>query len=220
MRELQFFIDLEKTKGKGKGDRNEGALIYNNASITIGDYEIKNSEYKHLAINSPDIVNMPVLCLYTIQLKLFKEIESTEEYAKLKLKIPTEELEYMEKEFGNNLFLINAREFINRVEKACKIEDNFLKHKLVKYYNYSSDNPERIKASKDIFNTDIAFMKDNSFKAQHEYRFLLSNVDMKEDKFGYYYELEIGDIRDIVKKIRIEDLDNCKMNIILNNNKS
>lgn len=207
IRDLDYFIGSEKEQEKGMADKNEGAMVLNSAPIKIGDREIGSHGYEHLSISSDLVKQMPVLCLFAIKRSMFKEKEVNEKEVKYQLQFENGVLEHMKEHFGEDVLLIEAGPFIKRVKNVCLEKEFQVIDRLVKYFDFSVDEEERIRLIKNIFNPEIAFVKDDFFQSQNEYRFAFPSEKIDENREPKSFLLAIGNIRDIAKCFRADDLE-------------
>ena len=115
-------------------------------------------------------------------------------------KINPEDLEKLISDFGDNMLIINAVGFAERVKKKCEESGIAFRMGKVKYHDFSVNYQDRISKYFYLDSPDICFVKDEFFRAQNEYRVLLDNVYSDEP-----YILDIGNITDLVTNFKIRD---------------
>lgn len=113
----------------------------------------------------------------------------------------------MAKEFGDHaLMFFDADEFIRRIEKGLKAEGStHYTSKIVQYYR-----PNDFAYFKDVHENllNVAFWKRESFAFQQEFRILIHK------EVTDHLRVNIGDISDISKLFRTEDLLNSQISIV------
>lgn len=197
MNTLQYFQDLElQGINKGMGDKNEASLIVNNASVdgfllekTKIPFNLFSSKL-HLINKETTFYN--AFCMYSLDSDVC-DIEYREDgYA---YSIPNLEKEKLQKnidDFGDCMLLIDARKFKDRVLKALADQDIFGRIGKVSYFDYSKNDPERIRRSL-LGNAEICFLKDNAFKHQNEFRVIMNGKKRLPNGASI---LNIGSIKD------------------------
>lgn len=214
IRDLNYYIGSEKEQEKGMADKNEGSFLLNRAVLQIGKEIIPEEDHGPVKISSHYINEMPVLCLFAIKRSMFKEKEVNEKEVKYQLQFENGVLEHMKEHFGEDVLLIGAAPFIERIKNSCSKKEISEKDGLVKYFDFSIDEKERYDLVKDIFNPNIAFVKDIFFEPQNEYRFALPSEKIDENREPKSFLLEIGDIRDIAYKFKADELK--KLELVFN----
>lgn len=190
---LKWFRDYENENGDTiVGDNYEGMLHVN-------DGELINKETgEHISLNdnliSTTSSNAFVYCMTFIS-------PSIDEFTFSELQ--KEDL----KTFGDTaLVILDSEEFINRIKQKAAENGYSLLCNTVQYYDEENDNANIwISLLNNINN--IAFWKRKSYSHQQEFRFVISADKCKED----HIELEIGDISDISKVFKTEDVLNFKI---------
>ena len=191
---LKWFRDYENENGDTiVGDNYEGMLHVN-------DGELINKETgEHISLNdnliSTTSSNAFVYCMTFIS-------PSIDEFTFSELQ--KEDL----KTFGDTaLVILDSEEFINRIKQKAAENGYSLLCNTVQYYDEENDNANIwISLLNNINN--IAFWKRKSYSHQQEFRFVISADKCTED----HIELEIGDISDISKVFKTEDVLNFKIN--------
>lgn len=211
IRDLNYYIGSEEDQEKGMADKNEGSFILNRAVLQIGEEIIPEEDHGQVKISSHYINEMPVLCLFAIKRSMFKEKEVNEKEVKYQLQFENGVLEHMKEHFGEDVLLIGAAPFIERVKNVCTERKVQVIDKFVKYFDFSIDEEERIRLVKDIYNPEIAFVKDEFFESQNEYRFAFPSEKIDENREPKSFLLEIGDIREITKCFKADDLLNLEL---------
>lgn len=208
MQDIKTFVEMEKKqKKKGQGDNTDGTLVMNNIkSIKLTMIDKKTNEIleeledplelESISIRLDHVQNRPVFCTTAIDGTFLEVIDENENEYITKLVFTDEQKNRFIEEFSpNGGLLIRPKIFLEKLsENGTKI---FAKK--VKYFDFSKDHPEVIKAYKNK-TIDICFFKDNFFSYQSEYRIL----NLSEDKSPL--SLDIGDMKEYSFMYTIEDL--------------
>ncbi|WP_427107941.1 hypothetical protein [Lysinibacillus xylanilyticus] len=219
MNPLSYFINLEKESGKrGVGDALEASAVFVDVEMTlmdpVTDEVLAEGKAGRINIHSNDRVKSPVLCMYSVDKDVLRLDSEDENTINAFPHIEKEDLEQLVSDFGDNMLIINAKHFIDRVKEKCEeLQINYKAGK-VKYHDFSTNYSDRINKYVDLDSSAICFIKDDYFKAQNEYRLLLENVNTES-----HHILDIGDISDLVTKFKISDFFSGRYKIILKKEK-
>lgn len=205
MNPLQYFINREKESGvRGVGDALEASAVFVDVDLTfkhpVTNEILMTGNAGRINFHSNNRVQSPVLCMYSVDKEVLKIVSEDETYINAKPIIEPTDLEKLISDFGDNMLIINAAKFAERVMRKCKEDNIICRMGKVKYYDFSRNYSDRINAYNDLENSDICFIKDDFFRAQNEFRILLENI-YKDS----HYILNVGDLSDITTKFKISD---------------
>lgn len=204
MNNLKKYIDIEKNdRKKGQGDLMEASRVYRDLNLTIHDNEtdeifftLSNSDMTFIVDGDE---KKPVFCTLLLTSKHFKYYSEDDDHITYILQINNDEIEHMLENFPQQLVVIPAPVFFNRMNKTA-IENNYhLVHRPVIYDDFNENNFERIK-SYDEDHSNVFFWKDRYFEKQNEYRFVILNKEVDD-----YMHFEIGSLHDVGFKYNAND---------------
>ncbi len=204
MNNLKYYIDLEKRTGiKGMGDKLEASHVVSEGTFKVYEQDTKNLVFEGIASSMTFRLNadeqVPVYCMYAVDGNVLEVIDEEDDFYTTKFKISNNQIESLVSEFGDKMLFINPKPFLERVVSAFEEKGYSYKAAKVNYDNYEVNNTTRIDSYKKM-NNDIFFWKDEYFKSQNEYRIVIT--DLMIDK---PLEINIGQINDISKEIKISD---------------
>ncbi|MCM0627403.1 hypothetical protein M5J14_23260 [Lysinibacillus sp. OL1_EC] len=215
MNPLSYFIKREKETGdRGVGDALEASAVYADVELTLMDPEtdevLVKGKAERVNLHSNDRIKSPVLCMYSVDKDVLQVDSEDESTIGTFPRIEKDDLDKLISDFGDNMLIINAKLFMDRVKEKCEELQIDFKAGKVKYHDFSTNYSDRVSKYLDLDSSEICFIKDDYFKAQNEYRLLLENVSTES-----FYILEIGDISDLVTKFKISDFFSGRYKIIL-----
>lgn len=216
MNTLKYFIDLEKESGiRGVGDAYEASAVYSDLKASLINPDTRevlvDGKIAKLNFHSIERVNTPVFCMFAVDKDVLKVVSADKDYVYTIAHLEKSELEQLIKDFGNNMYVLDAFEFASRVKRKCEDLNILCKMNKVEYHDFSKNYESRIRKYQDLESVNVCFIKDDFFKCQNEYRILLDNVYSETP-----YVLDIGDISDIATKFKITDFFNGELRIALN----
>lgn len=214
MNNLQYYIDREKETGdRGLGDKLEASQVLTEIEFKMYDNKTGElaftgtSESINLRFNGDE--KKPVFCLFALTSEHLSIKDEDNEFYITEMAFSHEEVEKMINEFGDQLLIIDSKEFIERVEKAFNDNGYGYVGAKVNYDDYSINNTKRldsyIKNDHEIF-----FWKDKYFENQNEYRFVITSTDIDEPMV-----VNIGNISDICTPFSARELFNGDFQIHL-----
>lgn len=182
MNNLQYYVDLEEKSGiPGMGDKLEALSVINDVEVSIyqagtnkllGKMNAKQANMRH-----QEAMNKPVFCLYSLTIDMFEIIEYNEPFLKMKIKLSQEELDLMEKQFGNNVLLLSPPAFEQRINQSFKEQGYDFVGEAVKYHDFMINETKRIEAFGNQ-SPEIFFFKDKKFEHQKEFRIVILDQDI------------------------------------------
>jgi len=205
MNPLQYFMNREKESGiRGVGDALEASAVFVDVDLTLKDPDtdevVMKGKAGRINFHSNERVQSPALCMYAVDKDVLKVESEDETYINAKPLIDQTDLEKLISDFGDNMLIINAAKFAERVIRKCAEDDIKFRMGKVKYFDFSRNFTNRINAYYDLDGSDICFIKDDFFKSQNEFRILLDDVYTES-----HYILDVGDLSDITTKFKISD---------------
>lgn len=194
MSNLGRYIEMEKkTKIKGQGDKSEGAHVFKVLNLQIIDPKtnmlIGTAKVGEIRERYSGTEKVPVFCFTRFSADDFMVIEETDKHITCELDIHKKEKEVFIKEFGDKAVILPG-DFPNILsENADKQGYKWAKGN-VKYLSYEGVNEERRKKFDDG-NIEILFWKEDFFRSQREFRFVITNELVEE-----YLNFEVGSIKE------------------------
>ncbi|WP_062235742.1 hypothetical protein [Fictibacillus sp. FJAT-27399] len=214
MNNLQHYIDQEKKTGdRGQGDKLEASQVFSEIEFKMYDQETGElaftgtSESMNLRIDGDE--KKPVFCIFALTSDNLSMVEETDEFYITEMNFNDEEVEKMINEFGDQLAIIDPKNFIERVEKAFSEKGYGYVMSKVNYDDYTVNNTKRLGSYRKN-NNEIFFWKDKYFENQNEYRFVITSIETDEP-----ITVNIGDISDITTKYSAKELFSGKLQIHL-----
>ena len=204
----KYYVDLEKTTDdEDVGDKYDGQMILQDVKISM--YTVDTHEFiaqfdAPSASMNLGYLDCPVFCMFMFDYRNHVEEHLEGENLTVKYQFTEEQLKKMPN-FGDSVLIIkNGDEFVNRVKKGLLDAGYGFTSDHVQYYAFN--NVEHLKQVQSD-NSRIAFWKRNKYSYQQEYRFLI------HDSVDDYLSVNIGDISDITKLLRTEELLNTYLEI-------
>lgn len=202
---LNYYRNLEEQyNDRDMGDKNEGKFLLNDVKLEV----YRNKDTKHiLTISSNistfdrcDVKKKPVFCMTGIKKSDIKDFYDKEKGGYI-VKFSELLKEMIGKSYWEAAVLItNFPKFCEKLYEKCKKDSINIKMEPVKYTDMKINYIDRINDFvKD--NSNTVFYKDNYYKGQYEYRIVIDNMQVDD-----YYQLDIGDMSDIIKVFRKKEL--------------
>jgi len=212
MNNFQYYINREKETGdRGVGDKLEASQV-----LSKVEFKMYNQDTGELAFSGTsgsinfhfDLdVKRPVFCIFALHSDNLSIVDENDEYYIAEMNFTEEEKEKMLKEFGEQMLIINPKNFIERVDKTLSgMGYNYVSGR-VNYDDYSINNSKRLESYRKQDN-EIFFWKDKFFENQNEYRFVITSLETDEA-----ITVNIGDMSDIATRFNARELFNGKFQI-------
>lgn len=198
MNKLQYYRDYEKNTGETVvGDMNEGRIPIHNAFL-VNPETNETIQLQDTSVEC-DIHDCFAYCMFFIN-------PNNGDFAF------TDKQKEKFMSFGDTALLItNQLEFIRRIKNRINEMGLDLLHHSISYYNSNEDSANLWFSLMNGMH-NIAFWKDSEYAYQQEYRFLIKNDNIKDD----HLVIDIGNIEDISKVIKTDQLFKLKFNYIRN----
>lgn len=205
MNTLQYFIKREKESGvRGVGDALEGSAVFVDVDLNfkhpVTDEVLMTGKAGRINFHSNNRILSPVLCMYSVDREVLKVESEDETHINTTPIIKKDDLEKLMSDFGDNMLIINAAKFAERVLTICEEQNIICRMGKVEYYNFDKNYTDRINSYYNLDSSDICIIKDDYFKSQNEFRILLENV-YNDGPFI----LDVGNLLDIITKFKISD---------------
>jgi len=216
MNPLQYFMNKEKVSGvRGVGDALEASAVFVDVDLTfknpVTDEVLMTGKAGRIDFHSNERVQSPVLCMYSVDKDVLKVESEDETHINTIPFIDQADLEKLVSDFGDNMLIIDAAKFAERVMRKCTEDNINFRMEKVKYYDFSRNFTDRINAYGNLDSSDICFIKDDFFKAQNEFRVLLGSIYTDS-----HHVLDVGDLSDITTKFKISDFFSGQFALVFN----
>lgn len=176
------FIEQEKKTGKkGIGDKQEASMVHPESKVYWKDPDtgelLPAFETLSSTITPKYLAETPIFCVYVIMGDSLEVIDEDKDSYHVKVVFSEGDKALLKKDFPTyeHALLINATSFISRFTKKMQKKDMNFAHALVRYDDYSKYNQVRFDSYKNKGSIAPLFWKNQDFKQQKEYRFVLAD---------------------------------------------
>ncbi|MGG1481449.1 hypothetical protein ABE402_11150 [Bacillus smithii] len=212
MNNLETYINMEKESGKkGMGDKFEAAHVLTGVSVKMYDPNTNEliasgtSSNLHFRINGDE--KRPIYCMFAIDGSVLDVVGEDDEFYHAKINLSDDQIERLINEFGEQMFLVDPKAFIERVTAVFDENGYSYRAGLVRYDDYGVNSSKRLESYRKQ-DTDIYFWKDEFFEYQNEYRIVLTDQEIEEPLI-----VNIGDISDISISFKASEFFNGKFEL-------
>lgn len=186
-RSLEYFIDYEKTHGKGIGDINEGVIaegvnVYISRKIMTSPTD--GTLISNVKLYGKSVLKNPVFCM---SYNHFKKENNKFLFESFDKKVKDEFLNH--KENNAVLVIVNPTIFLLKLDRELKKNGLICKGGKVEYKNIN-EFPKNVEFLFD----NVGFTKTKDFEHQKEYRIIIYDKKIEKDN---HFELKIGGLTDI-----------------------
>nr|DAE09632.1 MAG TPA: hypothetical protein [Siphoviridae sp. ctDtx1] len=202
---LKHYRELENKDGdRDMGDKNEGKFLLNEVKCDFYSREdeklVLTVQNANVSLDIYGVDKTPVFCMTGVKESDLKEFYDNEKEGYI-LNFAELLNDMLDKSYWEAAVVITKPgEFYNRIIKKCMKDKINITARSVKYtdfkINYTDRTNSFVKDKK-----EIVFWKDHYYKGQYEYRIAVDNVKVDD-----YYQFDIGDISDITRVYRKEEL--------------
>ena len=201
------FIEQEKKTGeKGIGDKQEASMVFPLTKYYFQDPDtdewLPALEASSTTLTPNYLANTPIFCLYIIRGDSLEVINEEEDCYHVKVVISEEDKVLLYEDFPTyeHALLIDATSFVRRFTEKMQEKNMEFANAIVRYDDYSKHNHERFKSYKNKHGIGPLFWKNQDFKQQKEYRFVL------DDQITDVSVHDVGDFSDYCSHITREQL--------------